>query len=66
MMLVQSEALQSIARSQERIADSLERLVIAADCIGTALSLQALKAHPTRETLDELMLRHERIARDAK
>ena len=40
----------------ERIADSLERLVIAADSIVNALSLQALKAHPNKEMLDELML----------
>lgn len=50
-------------RDLTRIADSLERLVIAADSIATAVSLQAIKAHPNKETLDELMLRHERIAR---
>ena len=52
----------------ERIADSLDRLVIAADSIATALSLQALTPITPRgatgETLDELMLRHERITRD--
>ena len=48
----------------ERITESLERLVIAADSIATAVSLQAIKAHPNKETLDELMLRHERIARE--
>ena len=40
----------------ERISESLERLVIAADSIANALSLQALKAHPNKEMLDELML----------
>jgi hypothetical protein len=40
----------------ERISQSLERLVIAADSIANALSLQALKAHPNKEMLDKLML----------
>jgi len=51
------------ADTLERIADALERLVIAADQITTALQLQALKAAPTQETLDELIHRHERITR---
>ena len=41
----------------ERIAESLERLVIAADSIATAVSRQAIKAHPNKETRHELMLR---------
>lgn len=63
---LKTESLDRIDKSLDQIAESLSRLVIAADSIAMLLSLHAIspQIRATGETLDELMLRHERITRD--